>query len=202
MKVLVVEDEPYIRQGIVEFLKEESFEIEESASVTEAMACLRQSSFDAVLCDNFLPDGEGMDILNSLQGASMPVILMTSFGNRDLVSQAFAAGAYDYVAKPIRFDELLARLARLEEKIHLRSKVEESEQALQQQGELAILGSSAVMLEVQHLIKKAGASKVPVIIQGETGVGKGVWLAFYTVSLATALSLLCGLTVLRYLQNF
>jgi len=174
MKLLVVEDEPYIRQGIVELLREENFEIEEASSVSETLACLKQTNFDAILCDNFLPDGEGLDILNSLQQSGMPIILMTSFGNRDLVSQAFAAGAYDYVAKPIRFDELLARLHRLQERISLRKKVEESEKVLQRQGELAVLGSSTVMLEVQELIKKAGAGKVPVLIQGETGVGKGV----------------------------
>ena len=174
MKLLVVEDEQYIRQGIVELLREEGFDTTEASTVTEALACIDSGIIDAVLCDNFLPDGEGFDVLRAIEGSGIALILMTAFGNRDLASRAFAAGAYDYVAKPIRFDELLARLQRLQEKLLLREKVSESEQVVQNQGELAVLGSSESMQAVQHLIQKSSASAVPVLLQGETGVGKGV----------------------------
>lgn len=174
MKLLVVEDEPYIRQGIVEVLREEGFDTVEAASVTAALAGIKTHTVDAILCDNFLPDGEGFDVLQSIQGTGIALILMTSFGNRELASRALLAGAYDYVTKPIRFDELLARLHRLQEKLTLRIKVKESEQVLQNQGELAVLGSSENMQAVQHLIQKSSSSQVPVLLQGETGVGKGV----------------------------
>ncbi len=176
MRLLVVDDELHIRKGIIELLKEEeSFEISEAGSVTDALSCLRSEQFDAVLCDNYLPDGEGFDILMALSGENAPAfIMMTSFGNRELASKAFEAGAYDYVAKPIRFDELLARLQRLQEKLSLRRRIVESEEAFRNRGELAILGSSSSMQEVQHLIQKSGSSRVPVLLQGETGVGKGV----------------------------
>ncbi len=174
MKLLIVEDEKFIRQGIVEMLLEEGFDVEEAASVTEALACVNTGDFDAILCDNFLPDGEGFDVLKSIQGSDIALILMTSFGNRELASRAFEAGAYDYVAKPIRFDELLARLQRLQEKLLLRNKVSESEKVVQNQGELAVLGSSDKMKEVQNLIEMSSTSPVPVLLQGETGVGKGV----------------------------
>ncbi|MBN4060525.1 sigma-54-dependent Fis family transcriptional regulator [bacterium AH-315-I20] len=174
MRLLVVEDEPYIRQGIVEVLREEGFDTVEAASVTAALAGIKSHAVDAILCDNFLPDGEGFDVLESIQGTGIALILMTSFGNRELASRALLAGAYDYVTKPIRFDELLARLHRLQEKLTLRLKVKESEQVLQNQGELAVLGSSENMQAVQHLIQKSSSSQVPVLLQGETGVGKGV----------------------------
>lgn len=175
MKLLVVEDEPHIREGIVELLKDEGLEISEAGSVTDALSCLQSNQFDAVLCDNYLPDGEGFDVLMALSGKdSPPLIMMTSFGNRELASKAFEAGAYDYVSKPIRFDELLARLQRLQEKLTLRKRVIESEEEFRNRGELAILGSSPPMREVQHLIEKLGPSRVPVLLQGETGVGKGV----------------------------
>lgn len=174
MRLLVVEDEPYIRQGIVEVLREEGFDTVEAASVTAALAGIKSHAVDAILCDNFLPDGEGLDVLKSIQGTGIALILMTSFGNRELASRALLAGAYDYVTKPIRFDELLARLHRLQEKLTLRIKVKESEQVLQNQGELAVLGSSENMQAVQHLIQKSSSSQVPVLLQGETGVGKGV----------------------------
>lgn len=174
MKLLVVEDEQYIRQGIVELLREEGFDTVEASTVSQALACLDSGNIDAVLCDNFLPDGEGFDVLHAIEGSGVALILMTAFGNRDLASRAFAAGAYDYVAKPIRFDELLARLQRLQEKLLLREKVNESEQHVQHQGELAVLGASESMQAVQYLIQKSSASAVPVLLQGETGVGKGV----------------------------
>mgnify|MGYP005841812257 CR=1 FL=1 len=176
MKLLLVEDELHIREGIVEILKEEEdFEISEAESVTDALSCLQSEHFDAVLCDNYLPDGEGFDVLMALSGKDSPAfIMMTSFGNRELASKAFEAGVYDYVAKPIRFDELLARLQRLQEKLTLRSRVAESEEELRNRGELAVLGFSAPMREVQHLIQKSGSGLVPVLLEGETGVGKGV----------------------------
>ena len=176
MKLLVVDDEPHIRKGIIELLKEEEgFEISEAGSVTDALSYLRSEQFDAVLCDNYLPDGEGFDVLMALSGKDAPAfIMMTSFGNRELASKALKSGAYDYVAKPIRFDELLARLQRLQEKLSLRRRVVESEEGFRNRGALAILGSSPPMQEVQHLIEKSGSSRVPVLLQGETGVGKGV----------------------------
>jgi len=174
MKILVVEDEKYIRQGIVEVLQGEGFEIQEAESVTQAFTQIAEQKFDAVLCDNFLPDGEGLDLLTSVQMSNFAFILMTSFGNRELASQAFEAGAYDYIAKPIRFDELLARLQRLQEKLVLRHKLKESESVILDQGELAVLGTSPAMLNVQKLIEKSSTSQVPVLLQGETGVGKGV----------------------------
>lgn len=175
MKLLVVEDEKYIRRSIVDLFGEEGFEVQEAETVTEALKFLRDETFDAVLCDNFLPDGEGLDVLQTLTHAKDPkFILMTSFGNRALASKALEAGAYDYVTKPIRFDELLARLQRLQERLMLKRRVTESEDELRNRGELAVLGFSAPMLEVQHLIQKSGSGMVPVLLEGETGVGKGV----------------------------
>ncbi len=175
MKLLVVEDELHIREGIVELLKEEGFETSEVGSVTEALSCLQSEQFDAVLCDIYLPDGEGFDVLLALSSRDSPsLIMMTALGNRALASKALEAGAYDYVSKPIRFDELIARLQRLEEKLTLRRRVSEAEESFRNRGELAVLGSSSSMQEVQHLIQKSGSSRVPVLLQGETGVGKGV----------------------------
>jgi len=175
MKLLVVEDEKHIRRGIVEMLESEGFETCEADSVTSALSLLHNEVVDAVLCDHHLPDGESFDVLFGLPEKNAPALMMmTAFGNRELASQAFAAGAYDYVSKPIRFDELFARLQRLEEKLILRSRISESENELQSRGELAVLGSSSVMREVRHFIEKAGASQVSILLQGETGVGKGM----------------------------
>jgi len=175
MRILVVEDEKHIRQGIVQMLESEGFEVCEAESVTSALSMVHSDACDVVLCDHHLPDGESFDVLHGLPEKNPPpLIMMTAFGNRDLASQAFAEGAYDYVSKPIRFDELIARLQRLEEKLVLRQRVHESDEDARNRGELAILGKSACMKEVQTLIQTSASAHVSVLLQGETGVGKGV----------------------------
>jgi len=176
MKILVVEDEKHIRQGIVQMLESEGFEVCEAESVTSALSLVHGDICDVVLCDHHLPDGESFDVLHGLPEKNPPpLIMMTAFGNRDLASQGFSTGAYDYVSKPIRFDELIARLKRLEEKLILRQRVHESDDDARSRGELAILGKSASIKEVQMLIQtSASTARVPVLLQGETGVGKGV----------------------------
>jgi len=175
MKILVIEDEKHIRQGIVQMLESESFEVLEAESVSSALAMVHEHVFDALLCDHHLPDGESFDVLHGLSETnSPPLFMMTAFGNRDLASQAFAEGAYDYVLKPIRFDELFARLKRLEEKLLLRQRVFESDKSVRNHAELATLGRSDSMQEVQALIQTSASARVSVLLQGETGVGKGV----------------------------
>jgi len=175
MRLLVVEDEKYIRKGIVEMLESEGFEVYEAESVTTALSLLHSEFMDAVLCDHHLPDGESFDVLLGLSAKNPPpLIMMTAFGNRELASKAFEAGAYDYVSKPIRFDELFARLGRLEEQLILHRRISESENEFRSRGELTVLGSSPAMQEVRYFIEKARGNQVSVLLQGETGVGKGL----------------------------
>jgi len=176
VKILVVEDEPHIRNGIVEVLSEEGFSALEADSLQAAYERLDSENFDAILSDIRLPDGDGFDLLRTLkaQDSIIPCILMTAFGNRELAEEALSSGAYDYVAKPLRFDELLARLRRLEEKILMRRRIEQVESDVRARGELAILGDSGPMQEVRALLEKATAFPSPVLIEGETGVGKGL----------------------------
>jgi DNA-binding NtrC family response regulator len=176
MKLLVVEDEPHIRQGIVEILDEEGIETIEADSVTNMLTRLTEESPDAILCDVYLPDGDGFDVLSALhrKPQAPPCILMTAFGDRNLAIRALTAGAYDYVAKPLRFDELLARLHRLETQHVMRKRLEKAESDVRAKSELAILGNSEVMKQVRKVIEKAATTRIPVLIQGETGVGKGI----------------------------
>ncbi len=176
MKILIVEDELHIRQGVMEVLSEEGYGVLEAVSLQTAYDQLEDKSIDAILSDIRLPDGDGFDLLRTLKAQNNPVpcILMTAFGNRDLASQALMEGAYDYVAKPLRFDELMARLERLEEKLSMRCQIQQAESDIRARGKLAILGDSSPMREVRSLIEKAATFPSPVMIEGETGVGKGL----------------------------
>lgn len=175
MNILVVEDERHIRQGIVEVLSEEGYAVSEADSLQGAFDQLADENIDAILSDIRLPDGDGFDILRALKAQNNPVpcILMTAFGNRDLAEQALKNGAYDYISKPIRFDELLARLMRLNEKLDLERQINTLSAAIRGGTELSSLGNSQAMQHVRHLAEKAAAVHSPLLIEGETGVGKG-----------------------------
>jgi len=173
MRVLIVEDERRVREAVAQMLSEEGYDALSADGVEAALASVRESAPDVVLCDVHLPDGDAFDLLNALraQGQSMPVIFMTAFGNRDLAIEAMRAGAYDYLTKPIRFDELLAKLARLAEVVDLRAQLE-----MQRVGDevLEAFGVSSAARRVQQLARQAARSDAPVLILGPTGVGKGM----------------------------
>ncbi len=174
MNILIVEDERHIRRGIAEILAEEGYEILEADSLQRACEQLADRDVDAVLSDIRLPDGDAFDLLRDMKSRHDPVpcILMTAFGNRDIAEQALRNGAYDYVSKPIRFDELLARLMRLKEKLELERRLEHMTSMLRDEGELASMGDSPAMRHVRYLAEKAAVVQSPVLIQGDRGVGR------------------------------
>ncbi|MBO1359058.1 MULTISPECIES: response regulator transcription factor [Acetobacter] len=113
--VLIVDDDQTLRQMLVEQLQVEGeFQPVEAASVAEAWAALRkpESRFDAVILDVTLPDGDGRDFCVELrrEGVRMPIIILTGSDDEADVVRGLDAGANDYVAKPFRIAELLARL--------------------------------------------------------------------------------------------
>ncbi|MBL4776054.1 MAG: sigma-54-dependent Fis family transcriptional regulator, partial [Mariprofundus sp.] len=129
-----------------------------------------------VLCDINLPDGDGFRVLHYCQSQhySCAVMFMTAFGNRELAVQAITEGADDYIAKPIRFDELFARLHRIKEMQNLRGQVQRKVAKKLVESELSVLGDSPPMQRVRNIAEKAANSKAPLLITGETGTGKGL----------------------------
>ncbi len=176
MLILILEDEARIRAGIGEMLLDEGYQVLEAATLQQGLDLLEQESPDAVLSDIHLPDGDGFSILECCQHQypDISVIFMTAFGNRELAIQAIRQGAYDYIAKPVRFDELFARLYRLKEMQTLKGQVQRKASRKQEESQLAILGSSEPMKRVRNIAEKAMESDAPILITGETGVGKGL----------------------------
>lgn len=113
--VLVIEDDAALRATLVEHLVEEGcFAVEEADSTSEARAKLDREGgrYDAVLLDIGLPDGNGRELCAQLRGAgrNMPIILLTGQSGEDDIVQGLDAGANDYIAKPFRIAEMMARL--------------------------------------------------------------------------------------------
>ena len=111
MKILIVDDDPKLRGFLRQGLDEQDFECTEAATVAEAQECLR-GSFDLILLDVMLPDGEGWQVLRELREEDQrtPVIFLTARSLLDERVQGLEMGADDYVIKPFEFRELLARI--------------------------------------------------------------------------------------------
>ena len=150
--ILVVDDDPDLRLALCKALTAESYLITEAASSAQAAqaATAREPRFDLILLDLGLPDGDGLDLCAALrrQGVSVPIILLTGRGDERDVVRGLDAGANDYVIKPFRVPELLARL-RAQLRVH-----DNSEDA-----ELAI--GRFRFRPADHLLIEPNGSRVP-----------------------------------------
>ncbi len=176
MLILVVEDERRIREGIVQMLAEDGFDMLEAETLEQAINMIEAEAPSVVLSDINLPDGDAFTALRYCQhkGIDVPFIFMTAFGSRDVAMQAIQEGAYDYVSKPLRFDELIARLKRLEELQGFKGQVARKAERKLAEGRLAVLGDSVPMQRIRKMAASASGSQAPLLITGETGVGKGL----------------------------
>ena len=111
IRILLVEDEPKLRQSLIEGLKLEEWRVTGAASGTEAWQHLDAEVFDLVVLDWMLPDCDGMEIVRRLraQGNSLPVLMITARGGASSEVLLKQSGATDYLVKPFSFDDLLAR---------------------------------------------------------------------------------------------
>lgn len=111
-KVLVVEDDPAIRRGVVDALRFAGFEPLQATTFDEAMKCAVRSTCDLLLLDLVLPGGDGLDVLAEARMArpTLPVIILTARGQEDQRINGLNLGADDYVVKPFSINELLARI--------------------------------------------------------------------------------------------
>jgi DNA-binding NtrC family response regulator len=173
--VLVVEDEQIIRTTLREFLTGEGFIVSEAGSVAEALQVVRQRDFSVAICDVRLPDGDGIQLLRRLQqlNADLFVLIITAYATVENAVEAFKAGAYDYLVKPVLFDDLHHKLERLfrYRELFLENQSLRRELARQQPFE-DLVGSSKALQEVQLAIRKIAATSSNVLLEGESGTGK------------------------------
>jgi two-component system response regulator PilR (NtrC family) len=164
-RVLVVDDEPDIRELIDLTLSRMGLAAACAGSVAEARACLEDGDFQLCLTDMRLPDGDGLEIVRYIaeQHARTPVAVITAYGSTENAVAALKAGAFDYLAKPVGLEQLRALV-----KSALR--VPDGEQ----RGDPlhALTGSSGAMEQVRALIGKLARSQAPIYISGESGSGK------------------------------
>jgi len=174
-KVLVVDDDPAIVQLLTELLTKEGSQVMGCGTGGAAVAAGGEGRFDVVLADIRLPDMDGLQLLQAFQKASpeSAVILMTAFGTVETAIQAIKAGAYDYVPKPFKLDEVRIAVERALERKRLLEENRRYRQELRGKYRLEnVVGASGPMLEVFKTVARVATTRSTVLIQGESGTGK------------------------------
>jgi two-component system response regulator AtoC len=174
-KILVVDDEPNMRHMLSLLLRGEGYEVEEASNGREAIEKMGGEIYDSILCDIRMPDMDGMEFLNALgeRKGDAPIIMMSAYGTIDTAIEAMKAGAYDYISKPFKADEILLTLKKAEEREKLRRENIRLKEELTREYSFAnMVGKSEKMRETFDIIKKVCEFKTTVLIQGESGTGK------------------------------
>jgi two-component system response regulator AtoC len=180
-RILVVDDEESLRHMLQLFLSREGFDVVSVSGAAAALAELEAREFDCVLCDVRMPKISGLDLLDQLggRGAAPTVIMMSAYGSHDLAISAMKKGAYDYISKPFKPDEVLLVLRKAEERERLRRENQQLRRVLAERTAPAQTGAVGGMIgkgpSMQLLFKtlqKVAEYKTNVLITGESGTGK------------------------------
>jgi two-component system response regulator AtoC len=174
-RVLVVDDEENLRVLVRTILRREGFEVEVAASGEQALALVETFGPDVILTDVRMPRMGGLDLLGTLKakGNDAVVVVMSAYGNVDLALEAMKAGAYDYLQKPFKPEELVLVLRKAEERESLRRENRALRQEMRQKDMFEeILSKSAEMQAIFKTITKIADFKTTALVAGESGVGK------------------------------
>jgi len=173
-RILVVEDEDVIRELLEQTLQEEGFRVAVVATGEAALKRLEESLFDVVLLDLNLPGMHGLNVLSAAPATQTDAqfIVMTAFGSVDTAVEAMKLGAFDYINKPFRIEELLLTLRRAIEETELRREVAQLRTRVGVGARERILGKTPAIQRVFDLIERVAPTRANVLVHGETGTGK------------------------------
>ncbi len=173
--ILVIEDEQSMREVLKILLEEEAYEVTTAASGLEGIEQVRNNLYDLVITDIKMPGADGFEVLRQVKGISPDtvVIMVTAFGTTESAIEAMKIGAYDYVHKPFKIDEIRLIVKKALEKKKLREELSLLREKFQVSYRLEnIIGKSSKMQELFKLIPKVANSSSTVLITGESGTGK------------------------------
>jgi two-component system NtrC family response regulator len=173
--ILVVDDEVNYLTVMEALLGDTGYEVLTAPSAPEALKIAGASDLDLVLTDMKMPKMSGIELLDALHRlySDLPVIIMTAFGTVEKAVTAMKKGAFDYILKPFKNDEILVTIAKALEHRHLLLTNRLLFQELEKKyGFPNIVGESRVMQEILSLVKRVASSKATVLVTGESGTGK------------------------------
>ncbi len=174
-RLLVVEDDAALMEVLCEQLRMLGHTAVEARSVAAGLEQLRTTEFDVALLDLMLPDGSGTEILRRIAEEDLPTegIVLTGYGSMDTAIEAMKLGAYDYLTKPARMDELEMLVQKAAEKSRLRRENASLKVRLgQQERGFGLITEDPGMKELMATVARVAGSDLPILIQGESGTGK------------------------------
>lgn len=174
-KILLVEDDDISRDTLSRLLKMSGYAVKGAASGKIGLSFLDHEQFDIIITDLLLPDINGIDILKQAKDVSpsTEVILITGHASAETAVRAMKEGAFDYVTKPLNFDELSILIANALEKRQLRSENVYLKQQLHNKYDFAnIIGTSPPMQKLFARLKKVAGTDSTILVLGESGTGK------------------------------
>ena len=173
---MVVDDNPAWRAALSQRLSDEGFVTTTAGTLAEARATLATSTFDLVLVDILLPDGNGLELASAIEPSAQTVIVfVTGHASVDTAVQALREGAVDYLTKPVDLRRLKTIAANVRRTRELRDEIRTLRTELRELGRFGeLVGGSEAMQKVYGLIEQVAATDSTVLVLGETGTGKEV----------------------------
>jgi DNA-binding NtrC family response regulator len=175
VRVLVLEDDAAFSEVLCDELREQGRAPTSAQSVAAGLELLKQQEFEVALLDLMLPDGSGIELLRRIAAEELPTeaIVLTGYAQLSTAIEAMKLGAYDYITKPARMDELDLLVAKAAEKALLRRENLSLRARLRrEEGVVGLVTQDPAMHALIDMLERAAASELPVLIEGESGTGK------------------------------
>jgi DNA-binding NtrC family response regulator len=175
VRILVVEDDKALSEVLCDELRARGHMAVAAETVAEGREQLKQSDFEVALVDLMLPDGSGIDILRQVHDDDLPIeaIILTGYATVTTAIEAMKLGAYDYVTKPARMEEIEVLVQKAAEKARLRRENASLKVRLERQDAAqGIITEDPGMKDLLATVERVAPSDLPVLVQGETGTGK------------------------------
>jgi two-component system response regulator AtoC len=173
--ILVIDDEANMRHMLCAVLEKEGYNVTTATDGGTALAVLEEHPFDIILCDLRMPEMDGLSFLQEMasRGDETTTIVMSAYGTIDTAVEAMRQGAADYISKPFKPDEIVVKLAQVEERNRLRLENLMLRNEVQQRFSFGnMVAKSKAMSEIFETVKKIAGYKTTTLITGESGTGK------------------------------
>ena len=176
LAVIVIDDEPAIRQILSAFLLKAGYSVFQASNGRDAFERLSQGDIDVAICDIKMPGISGIELVRQAGAAGIDTnfIMMTAFASVDTAIEAIQAGASDYMIKPVRNEEVLHRLVKIDDLRGLRAENRVLRSLVQGKKEDQFSFVSPAMRDLDRLVAKVSPTDSTVLVSGESGTGKGV----------------------------
>ena len=179
-KLLIVDDDPGVVSWLVDALSEEGFSVVGETSAQSVLRLLQEKTFELVISDIEMPEMRGLELLRAIlkKYPGQMVLLMTAFGSIDLAMEAVRAGAVDFLAKPFRIEALVLAIKRALRERQMRREIVRLRKVAMREAPEGMAVQSSAMQRVLEWARRVAKSHLPVLITGESGVGKGALARF------------------------